>query len=171
MRLKIKRIGRRGVTLVELVIVLALVAIISTDVVVLTRSLNHLVEMNSQTFDDITNLSNCRIFIENWFYSFDDINYEVSTNGWTFNYNERKFVIDTTNKPVIITDGENNYTFSVEGDNILVLHKGADEVYTYNFSGLKKIEFENYEDTRLYKCIISYGDDETFSFVMGRRSE
>ena len=72
MRLITKRTSQRGVTLVELVIVLALLIVITTLIISLTTALNGLVKVNERLYQSIEDLTISRNYIENWFYSFDE---------------------------------------------------------------------------------------------------
>ena len=72
MRLSIKRMGQRGVTLVELVIVLCLIAIISTSTLGLIMAIDGLVQSSKEAEHDIQELTYFRRFIEEWFYSYDE---------------------------------------------------------------------------------------------------
>ena len=57
MRLNSKRTSQRGVTLVELVIVLALLIVITVLIISLTTALNGLVRVNQRLYDNIENLT------------------------------------------------------------------------------------------------------------------
>jgi len=163
MRLSIKRMGQRGVTLVELVIVLCLIAIISTSILGLVLALNGLVDKNQQANHEIQELTYFRRYIEDWFYSFDKEDNEYLVVG---------------QKLVIIEEG-NFYQYSIENDIVTVQYPEekidpnlTEYPYTstFNFEDIKNIEFEYYADTRLYKCTVTYGEKSKFSFVLGRRS-
>lgn len=163
MRLSIKRMGQRGVTLVELVIVLCLIAIVSTSILGLVLALNGLVDNNQEANHDIQELTYFRRYIEDWFYSFDKKENDYLVVGQDL---------------LIISDNE-YYQYSIDGDIITVDYPSekidpemTDFPYTstYTFEGIKDIEFDYYEDTRLYKCTVTFGEEESFSFVLGRRS-
>lgn len=165
MRLSIKRMGQRGVTLVELVIVLALVAVLSTTIILLTTSIKGLVDNNKQLYEEMDNLTYSRQFIEKWFHNFDTI--------------DNKYDI-RNDKLVIISEGI-EYSIHIETDKIIV--KYQEELVNpeltdnpipsfYEFIGVYDIKFENYEGTRLYNCTIFYNENDelSFSFILGRRS-
>ena len=163
MRLSIKRMGQRGVTLVELVIVLCLIAIISTSILGLILAIDGLVQNSKEAEHDIQELTYFRKFIEEWFYSYD----------------EEKNQYEILGNKLYITEDGNIYTIDINEDIVTV---GYDEsklnpslteypyTNTFTFEGINSIKFECYEDTRLYKCIITYDEEETFDFILGRRS-
>ena len=163
MRLSIKRMGQRGVTLVELVIVLCLIAIISTSTLGLIMAIDGLVQSSKEAEHDIQELTYFRRFIEEWFYSYD----------------EEKNQYEIIDEMLYITEDDVVYSLDINEDTITVgYHESKIDpdlteypyTNTYVFEGINSIKFEYYEETRLYKCIITYDEEETFDFILGRRS-
>lgn len=159
MRLSDKRVSQRGVTLVELAVVLAILSVITTMIVSFTFSMRDLTTKNEEMYNEMERLTFGRDFIENWFYSFDesDSTYSVDSEGkLTINNNSTDYSISITEQDVIIFNYPNSSNKS------------------YLFEGIRGIEFENVEldnnSTGLYKCTILYGEDSEFAFVLGRRS-
>lgn len=158
MRLSDKRVSQRGVTLVELAVVLAILSIITTMIVSFTFSMRDLTTKNEEMYNEMERLTFGRDFIENWFYSFDesDSTYNINDGKLTINNNDTDYSISITEQDVIIFDYPNGSNKS------------------YLFEGIRDIEFENVElennSTGLYKCTILYGEDSEFAFVLGRRS-
>ena len=169
MRLSDKRVSQRGVTLVELAVVLAILSIITTMIVSFTFSMRDLTTKNEEMYNEMERLTFGRDFIEKWFYSFDESGsiYSVDSEGKltiTINNNDevKNYSISITEQDVIIFDYPND-------SNDL-----NDSNKSYLFEGIRGIEFENVElnnnSTGLYKCTILYGEDSEFAFVLGRRS-
>ena len=156
MRLSDKRVSQRGVTLVELAVVLAILSIITTMIVSFTFSMRDLTTKNEEMYNEMERLTFGRDFIENWFYSFDESGsiYSVDSEG--------KLTINNT------------YSISITEQDVIIFDYPNDSNKSYLFEGIRGIEFENIEldnnSTGLYKCTILYGEDSEFAFVLGRRS-
>lgn len=158
-----KKVGRRGVTLVELVIVLALMGILSVVIVSLTSTISSIVGNSTEMSDNIEKITLSREFIENWFYSFDS--------------SENEYIIEN-NKLIIVSENKEYKIYVDDEKNICVDYPDASlnnnsRPTKYEFSNIVNLKFENYEKTRLYICYIIYIENEnekTFSFVLGRRS-
>lgn len=158
-----KKVGRRGVTLVELVIVLALMGILSVVIVSLTSTISSIVGNSTEMSDNIEKITLSREFIENWFYSFDS--------------SENEYIIEN-NKLIIVSENKEYKIYVDDEKNICVDYPDASlnnnsRPTKYGFSNIVNLKFENYEETRLYICYIIYIENEnekTFSFVLGRRS-
>lgn len=158
-----KKVGRRGVTLVELVIVLALMGILSVVIISLTSTISSIVGNSTEMSDNIEKITLSREFIENWFYSFDS--------------SENEYIIEN-NKLIIVSENKEYKIYVDDEKNICVDYPDASlnnnsRPTKYEFSNIVNLKFENYEKTRLYICYIIYIENEnekTFSFVLGRRS-
>lgn len=153
------KVGRRGVTLVELVIVLALMSILSVVIVSLSSTMSSLVQRNSEVGDNITSLTLSREFIENWFYTFDesDNDYIINDGNLSINCNSKTYSISLVDKKITV-EYPDNYDIPNE----------------YYFENILSVKFENIENTKLYKCKITYLEkekDKEFSFILGRRTE
>lgn len=177
MRLITKRTSQRGVTLVELVIVLALLIVITTLIISLTTALNGLVRVNERLYQSIEDLTITRRYVEKWFYSFDEKDnvYEIRNNDELViikDGSEYKIWVDSS---VLYAEYPENINSDNANDNTNIENDESDgqESNGFEFEGLMNIEFENYENTRLYKCLITYesnGEEKEFSFILGRRS-
>lgn len=157
MRHSMRRIGRRGVTLVELVVVLALIAILSTTIVLMSKSLSGLVSKNKYTYDTIENLSLSREFIEKWFHTYDSEDYKYE-------------VVDDK---LVIKENDNSYTIRVNADNINIDYPDSvkDSIpRSLTFKGVKDITFKQLSNENIFKCTITYDEDE-FSFVLSKNSK
>lgn len=172
MRLITKRTSQRGVTLVELVIVLALLIVITTLIISLTTALNGLVKVNERLYQSIEDLTISRNYIENWFYSFDEKDniYSIDNGNLTIKTDngEYKIWVDSS---ILYAE----YPEHIISDNINIENDESEgqDSNGFEFEGLIDIEFENYDETRLYKCLITYesdGENKEFSFILGRRS-
>lgn len=182
MRLITKRTSQRGVTLVELVIVLALLIVITTLIISLTTALNGLVKVNERLYQSIEDLTISRNYIENWFYSFDEKDniYSIVNGNLTIKTDDGEYKIWVDSSILyaeypenINLDNTNNSDNANDNTNIENDESEGQESNGFEFEGLKNIEFENYENTRLYKCLITYesdGEEKQFSFILGRRS-
>ena len=160
MRLSDKRVSQRGVTLVELAVVLAILSIITTMIVSFTFSMRDLTTKNEEMYNEMERLTFGRDFIEKWFYSFDE---ESST-----------YVIDNNAIDGYSNLSINGYSISITEQDVIIFDYPNDSNKSYLFEGIRGIEFENVEldnnSTGLYKCTILYGEDSEFAFVLGRRS-
>ncbi len=171
MRLNSKRTSQRGVTLVELVIVLALLIVITVLIISLTTALNGLVRVNQRLYDNIENLTITRRYVENWFYSFDE-----KDNVYEIRNNDELVIICDNSEYKIWVDSSVLYVEYPDDNQQDNLGSELDDEQNSNgfeFEGLIDIEFENYDETRLYKCLITYesdGENKEFSFILGRRS-
>ena len=156
MRLSDKRVSQRGVTLVELAVVLAILSIITTMIVSFTFSMRNLTTKNEEMYNEMERLTFGRDFIEKWFYSFDE-------SGSTYS-------VDSEGKLTI----NNTYSINITEQDVIIFDYPNDSNKSYLFEGIRGIEFENVEldnnSTGLYKCTILYGEDSEFAFVLGRRS-
>lgn len=74
-------LGKRGVTLVELVIVMAVIAIVSTMLVSMCVALSRTVSDTKKQVDTDLELSRTRTFFEYYFSHFDSDEYEVDLSG------------------------------------------------------------------------------------------
>lgn len=159
MRLSDKRVSQRGVTLVELAVVLAILSIITTMIVSFTFSMRDLTNSNEEMYNEMERLTFGRDFIENWFYSFDE-------SGSTYS-------VDSEGK-LTINNNATDYSISITEQDVIIFDYPNDSNKSYLFEGIRGIEFENVElennSTGLYKCTILYGEDSEFAFVLGRRS-
>ena len=159
MRLSNNKMGQRGVTLVELVIVLALVAIISTSVVLLCNSVSAIVFSNQKQYYKIESLAKAREFIDKWFH----------------NYDEKESIYECKNDKLVILSNGVEYTIRCVDESIEVDYP-VDSLFpnTLDFKGIKDIKFENYDsNNRIYKCkilFISEDENEEFLFMISRRS-
>ena len=159
MRLSNNKMGQRGVTLVELVIVLALVAIISTSVVLLCNSISAIVVSNQKQYYKIESLTKAREFIDKWFH----------------NYDEKESIYECKNDKLVIVNNGVEYTIRCADESIEVDYP-VDSLSPnkLDFKGIKDIKFENYDsNNRIYKCTILFvSEDESdeFSFMISRRS-
>lgn len=159
MRLSDKRVSQRGVTLVELAVVLAILSIITTMIVSFTFSMRDLTNSNEEMYNEMERLTFGRDFIEKWFYSFDE-------SGSTYS-------VDSEGK-LTINNNATDYSISITDQDVIIFDYPNDSNKSYLFEGIRGIEFENVEldnnSTDLYKCTILYGEDSEFAFVLGRRS-
>ena len=154
------RIGRRGVTLVELVVVLALIAILSTTIVLMSKSLSGLVSMNNHTYDNIENLSVSREFIEKWFHTFDS----------------EEYVYEVNNDNIIIKNIDNTNSYTIRVNNGLIEIDYPDIVSssiprTLTFKNINDIKFKTITERRIFKCTIIYDENLEFSFVLSKNSK
>lgn len=74
-------LGKRGVTLVELVIVMAVIAIVSTMLVSMCVALSRTVSDTKKQVDTDLELSRTRTFFEYYFSHFDSDEYEIDLSG------------------------------------------------------------------------------------------
>lgn len=159
MRLSNNKMGQRGVTLVELVIVLALVAIISTSVVLLCNSISAIVVSNQKQYYKIESLTLTREFVDKWFHNFD----------------EKESIYECKNYKLVIINNGVEYTIRCVDENIEVDYP-SDSLSPNKlvFKGIKDIKFENNDlNNRIYKCTILFVSDEEdveYSFLISRRS-
>lgn len=197
MRYSIKRMGQRGVTLVELVIALALLAILSTTSVLMCNSITSLVKYNRDTYADIENLTFTRSYIEKWFYTYDsaDYKYQINKNKLTISKNVSSGTTDSKNASISIDVDTSTikliYIESNENNKSNENTNSESQLFSeYTFSGIKDISFEpiitenatksgnnstenvvnNTENISLYKCIITYDENEFF-FVLSKNSK
>lgn len=83
--MKDRKKNRRGFTLVELVIVMSIVAIVTTMTVSLSVSTNNVVNKNKVISEQAIELSSFRTFMENWFSQFGSVSlaqYSYQSNGF-----------------------------------------------------------------------------------------
>lgn len=155
MRYSIKRIGQRGVTLVELVIAIALLSILAVTISILSVSFSDIVNKNQHKYKEIEELTLSRSLIEKWFYTFDE-----STNT---------FALDSDNH-LIITKDSVDYKYTIENNKVtfdfLSDFNGTNSIIINNLQDLK---FENISNN-LYKCTIEH-NDKTFSFLLYKNSK
>ncbi len=183
MRFSIKKLGQRGATLVELVVALALLAILTTTSVLMCNSISSLVKYNKEVSSDIEDLTLTKAYIEKWFYTYDNENYVMSID------NNVLKIKDKSNQETSNTESSNendkSIYISVSTSDDTVSFDYFDDTTNqsfrnYIFKGIEGIEFEdikmkkdeNESDTSigLYKCIIKY-DEKEFFFILTKNSK
>ena len=162
MRLSIIRNSQRGVTLVELVIVIALVSIVAVSVGLLTASMQRIVTNNEQATNEMDNLTMARDAIERWFYLYDDSEYTYTIS------NEEQTKITVKENEVTIA----SISLDENDNETLIFMKNEVTSYTYKFSGLTSILFENVGEgnTKIFRCTFIYNtkdaENKKFSFLL-----
>ena len=162
MRLSIGRNSQRGVTLVELVIVIGLIAVIAVSVSLLTASLQKIVAKNESATDEMDNLTMARENIEKWFYSFDSSEYSYNI-VYSNNVNNSKNILE-------IKKANSLYAYITLEEENIKFYKDNTLLTQYYFKGLKQIIFEKLDNKQIYKCTFKYdtkdSTDKSFTFVL-----
>lgn len=162
MRLSIIRNSQRGVTLVELVIVIALVSIVAVSVGLLTASMQRIVTNSEQATNEMDNLTMARDAIERWFYLYDDSKYTYTISK------EEKTKITVKENEVTIA----SISLDENDNETLIFMKNEVTSYTYKFSGLTNILFEKVGqgNAKIFRCTFSYNtkdaENKKFSFLL-----
>ena len=154
-------LNKKGVTLLELVIGMALVAIISSTTIMFSKVLSDLSSSVAKSDRDINDLSMFREFIGNWFYSFDsEENYGITSN-------DSLLFVDANGKMYGVSVDSTEEKIYVE------YSEYAKNWYSseYHLNGIREIKFECYDENRLYKCVVMYNEGDEYSFLLSRRSE
>lgn len=168
MRFSIKKLGQRGATLVELVVALALLAILTTTSILMCNSISSLVKYNKEVSSDIEDLTLTKAYIEKWFYTYDNNEYEMSINESSKKLEIKKG--SDTSKSVSVTTESDTVSFNYLDDTTNPSFRN------YIFKGIEEIEFEDIKiendesSTGLYKCIIKY-DEKEFFFILTKNSK
>lgn len=159
MRLYNQKLGNKGVTLVELIICIALIAIIGTTTILISTSLSKLVNKNRIAYEEIENLTLARDYIENWFHYYDIENseYSVEDNNLVIRQLDDEYMINCTN-------GKINADYP----------DGVDRNRDLTYASIITLSFRTIENTNLFECSIVYSteleENKEFKFILGRRS-
>jgi len=148
---------KKGTTLLELVIVLALSSMITLSLVLLIDSMTRITTATERSDDLINSTSLSRTFITNWFSSFDEENNIISVDD---------------NGNIKITKESLEYKLYNDGTSIIAEYYDGDNK-TYIYPGLVYLSFSEIKENKLYKCEIKYminEEPETYTFLLSRRS-
>lgn len=146
-----KTIGRneRGFTLYEMTIVIAVLAIICAMVISLSAFISRTTENTRRRNETQEELMNVRLFAENWFYSFDHNDYELSLDGKSslcFQKGGDKFSLKKSYNEIIAEYPDGGTTLSL----------------TY----VTSLEFGHLDGSGLYRCNLKYNDGEVYTFML-----
>lgn len=144
---------KKGFTIAELVVVLALCAIMAATTIITVNVVSLIVSKNGVDNEIVNELDICYTFINKNFHEYDETSSSYSTS----------------NGKLTIVNGSNEYTFVLKDNKILFMfgEEVKDEVNCNNFSSLKFfIVKEN-----IFKCVLEISEDETYDFLISKRSE
>lgn len=144
---------KKGFTIAELVVVLALCAIMAATTIITVNVVSLIVSKNGVDNEIVNELDICYTFINKNFHEYDENSSSYSTS----------------NGKLTIVNGSNEYTFVLKDNKILFMfgEEVKDEVNCNNFSSLKFfIVKEN-----IFKCVLEISEDETYDFLISKRSE
>lgn len=144
---------KKGFTIAELVVVLALCAIMAATTIITVNVVSLIVSKNGVDNEIVSELDICYTFINKKFHEYDETSslYSVSDGKLT------------------IVNGSNEYTFIINDNKILFMsgEEVKDEVDCNNFCGLKFFIVKD----NIFKCVLEISEDETYDFLISKRSE
>ena len=147
--------SKKGVTLLEITIVMAVLAIISVMVISLCSHISGVVAKNSKAYDEMRELTHGRRLVEYWIAYYDNDEYEINISDGA----------------ISATNGVDVYTIYLDSANeVLVGEYPNDRLEKCPYKYFTDIRFSRYESEKLYRCAILYDEDSEFGFIVKERA-
>lgn len=144
---------KKGFTIAELVVVLALCAIMAATTIITVNVVSLIVSKNGVDNEIVNELDICYTFINKNFHEYDETSSSYSTS----------------NGKLTIVNGSNEYTFVLKDNKILFMfgEEVKDEANCNNFSSLNFFEVKE----NIFQCVLEVSEDEAYDFLISKRSE